>query len=82
MGATPILNHVSQTSDSQANNINAMIDEFSRYVGCEFDIATSLNNDINQYYNPTLYGDTVHPNKQGHEKMFDRFKIDVPYLIY
>ena len=82
IGVTPILNHVSQTSGSQANNINAMIDEFSDYVGCKFDRATSLNNDINQYYNSSLYGDGVHPNKQGHEKMFDRFKTDVPYLIY
>ena len=82
IGVTPILNHVSQTSGSQANSINEMIDEFSDYVGCKFDRATSLNNDISQYYNSSLYGDGVHPNKQGHEKMFDRFKTDVPYLIY
>ena len=82
IGVTPILNHVSQTSGSQANSINEMIDEFSDYVGCKFDRATSLNNDINQYYNSSLYGDGVHPNNQGHEKMFDRFKTDVPYLIY
>ena len=82
IGVTPILNHVSQTSGSQANSINEMIDEFGDYVGCKFDRATSLNNDIQQYYNSSLYGDGVHPNKHGHEKMFDRFKIDLPYLIY
>lgn len=82
IGVTPILNHVSQTNGSLANNINAMIDEFGDYVGCKFDRATSLHNDINQYYNSSLYGDGVHPNNQGHEKMFDRFKTDVPYLIY
>ena len=82
IGVTPILNHVSQTSGNQANDINAMLDRFSDYVGCKFDIATSLNNDIQQYYNSSLYGDGVHPNKHGHEKMFDRFKIDLPYLIY
>ena len=82
VGVTPILNHVSQTSGNQANDINAMLDNFSDYVGCKFDIATSLNNDIRQYYNSSLYGDGVHPNKHGHEKMFDRFKTDLPYLIY
>ena len=78
----PILNHVSQTSNNSANNINILLDAFSKYIGCKFDIATSINNDITQYYDSSLYGDTVHPNELGNEKMFERFKIDVPYLIY
>lgn len=78
----PIINHVSQTSGGTANYINSTIDQFSEYVGCKFDIATSINNDITLYYDSSLFGDNVHPNEKGHAKMYDRFKTDVPYLIY
>lgn len=36
---------------------------------------TSLNVDMSLYYNNYL-----HPNDDGHEEMYNRLKIDTPYM--
>ena len=45
-----------------------------------FDIATSLNGNPDDGYNPT-YGDGKHPNTNGHVKMYNRLRIDTPALF-
>ena len=42
-----------------------------------FDIATALDNNIENGADSSLFADDIHPNPNGHIKMFDRAKIDL-----
>lgn len=45
------------------------------------DIATSINNDITQGQDASLFTDGVHPNDAGNLKIADRFSIDAPIVL-
>lgn len=82
IGTNLILNHIpimvgNPTGCVRRNNEIAQIGVDS----CRFDLATSINNDPSQGGNSALYTDGTHPNYGGSIAMFDRMKLDVPYLF-
>ena len=62
-------------------NPNPLFD--TKILCCKFDLATSVNYDISQGYNSSLFvnGNSVHPNEAGCLKMYQRVKIDCPELF-
>lgn len=58
-------------------NIDAVSDD-----GVKFDIATAVNNDINNGGDSALFTDGIHPNYNGSLKMYNRIKVDKPELFY
>lgn len=86
LGAVPIVNHVPNRTDGSHIATNATIDSVCQSTGAIrgalFDVATSINNDPTQSYIVANYfGDGVHPNALGHQAMFARFAIDLPFLF-
>lgn len=54
---------------------------FGRYRYIDFAICVSLNND-GVTWNPAYdYGDHIHPNAAGHDKMFAQAMLDAPFLV-
>lgn len=49
-------------------------------LGARFDIATALNGDPDDGADASLFGDDVHPNAEGQEKMYERFLMDVQII--
>lgn len=49
-------------------------------LGARFDIATALNGDPDDGADDSLFGDDVHPNAEGQEKMYERFLMDVQII--
>lgn len=49
-------------------------------LGARFDIATALNGDPDDGADASLFGDDVHPNAEGQEKMYERFLLDVQII--
>lgn len=81
IGSIPIINCVPCTSTSTQSAINNPI--LSLGTKCvRFDIATALNYDLSQGYDPSLFNnDGVHPNEDGYEKMYNRVIMDVPEIF-
>jgi lysophospholipase L1-like esterase/uncharacterized protein YjfI (DUF2170 family) len=84
-----VLNHVScLRADDQHIAINAMIDTFNK-PGVKFDVATALGNyplvdgtHVSPRANPALFSaDLVHPVDAGQLVMFNRIRLDAPYLL-
>lgn len=79
MGAIPIINCIPrmQTSVKDINDkILALDTEHIR-----FDIATSINNDLNEGQNMSLFqSDKVHPNEEGNTAMYNRFLADMDWI--
>ncbi|MFA2694498.1 SGNH/GDSL hydrolase family protein [Bacillus mycoides] len=83
-GIKLILNHIPAGGPNATiyfKEKNANIDAVSE-DGVKFDIATAVNNDINNGGDSTLFADGIHPNYNGSLKMFNRIKIDKPELFY
>ncbi|EJR51759.1 hypothetical protein IIO_06292 [Bacillus cereus VD115] len=83
-GIKLILNHIPAGGPNTTinykeknTNIDAVSDD-----GVKFDIATAVNNDINNGGDSTLFTDGIHPNYNGSLKMFNRIKVDKPELFY
>ncbi len=82
--AIPIVCHI--PSGGGYKNINAMIDEaiVASNIPCKvvyFDIATSINYDIDEGKDTSLFADSLHPNENGCQRMYQRVMIDVPELF-
>jgi len=87
LGSIPIINHIANggilLDHKPVNNIiDSVCLSTGAIRGCLFDVATSIggnpnNSIVTSYY----FGDQIHPNILGHEKMYDRFEIDLPFLL-
>lgn len=83
-GIKLILNHIpagGPNANVYYKEKNANIDAVSE-DGVKFDIATAVNNDINNGGDIALLTDGIHPNYNGSLKMFNRIKVDKPELFY
>ena len=82
-GSVPILTTTPKlTGDSLLTQINSWV---RNYSGCEYlDIhrATSLDGTDDSVIDSTLYYLDGHPNVAGHQRIFDKFKIDCDYVLY
>ncbi len=81
----PILNHI-PSPDNTRDAVNAMIDSvIADHVGeiycVKMDVAVSTNYDVQQGMDPAAFADYDHPNNVGHQRMFERVKIDCPFLF-
>lgn len=87
IGAIPIINCVSQTSNGKTTNGAELISDVNAKIlklpvlRARFDIATGTNNDPNAAAPSTVLKDAVHPNSAGHKLMAERFKLDLNCLI-
>ena len=88
IGSIPIINHIPADTNNRYIGYNSTIDEAialfdTKILCCKFDLATSVNYDISQGYNSSLFvnGNSVHPNEAGCLKMYQRVKIDCPELF-
>lgn len=86
IGATPIINCVSQTQDGKSTNDAEVIANINKDIlalhqlGARFDIATGTNNDPDAVASADILHDAVHPNATGHALMAERFKFDLKGL--
>jgi lysophospholipase L1-like esterase len=84
LGVTPILNNIpwkTPASVVRDNEVIATVRKNLRLKGAAFDAATSVDG-LNVQQDLTLYNkDGVHPNALGIQKMFERFKKDLPELF-
>ena len=79
-GAVPILCVIPMGSPSSIS-VRTLITGLD-VLTVRFDIATALNNDVSQGANTSLFvSDGLHPNADGHKAMFDRIKVDLPFLF-
>lgn len=86
LGSIPIINHVPNRADGSHILTNQRIDEVCQATdaisGAKFDIATSIDNNPANSYIVNYYEDAgVHPNVAGNTAMFNRMKIDLPFLF-
>lgn len=87
IGAIPIVNCVSQTSNGKTTNGAELISDVNARIlklpvlRARFDIATGANNDPNAAAPSNVLQDAVHPNANGHKLMAERFKFDLSALI-
>lgn len=81
LGAAPVINHIPMMSNANSSkNVNSVIEAFGEH-GARFDIATAIDNDIDKGIDTSLYqADRLHPNTAGHNKCFERFKLDCDFL--
>lgn len=86
IGATPIVNCVSQTQDGKTTDGNENIKDVNANIlalhqlGARFDIATGSNNNPEANATTAVLHDAVHPNSLGHQLMAERFKFDLQGL--
>ena len=86
IGATPIINCVSQTNNGKTTDGNELIANVNKDIlslhqlGARFDIATGANNDPEAIAAAGVLQDAVHPNSNGHALMAERFKFDLRCL--
>ncbi len=84
-GVQPILNTVVCRDNGAHTAINTDILTVVSALNLpcvRFDIATALNNDLAQGYNPAIYdADGIHLNAAGQTALFNRVKADVPFLF-
>ena len=86
IGATPIINCVSQTNNGKTTDGNELIANVNKDIlslhqlGARFDIATGANNDPEAIAAAGVLQDAVHPNSNGHALMAERFKFDLKCL--
>lgn len=84
-GSTPILCTTPQlrrnTGISYTNQTIINVAKSNNIPVVRFDIATSLNYDLSQGQDESQFHDSVHPNAQGGENMYNRLFIDAPCLL-
>lgn len=84
LGVTPILNNIPWKTPASVvgdNEIIATVRKNLKLKGAAFDAATSVDG-LNMQQDLSLYNkDGVHPNALGIQKMFERFKKDLPQLF-
>lgn len=81
-GINLILNHIPMFNghDTFVEQYNQLIDTYN--LDCvKMDVATALNNNPSDGINSSLFADGTHPNELGCQKIYERAKIDVPYLF-
>jgi lysophospholipase L1-like esterase len=82
-GIELILNHIPCASNVATYDYitrNNTIDQVG-VLGCKFDVATAINNEVSQGYNASFFGDGIHPNYTGSIAMYNRVKIDCNFNI-
>ena len=84
-GSTPILCTTPQlkgnTGISNTNQTIINVAKSNNIPVVRFDIATSLNYDLSKGQDASQFHDSVHPNAQGGENMYNRLFIDAPCLL-
>lgn len=88
INSIPILNHITECGGNY-NQVNTQIDDCVNYfksqskeIYCvKMDIAMARNYNIANGTDPSLKNDHVHPNINGHLRMYKRIKIDCPFLF-
>jgi hypothetical protein len=84
LGATPVLNNLPWRKPLSVVNDNQIIETVRKNLklkGAAFDAATSIDG-LNVKQDMSLFNsDGVHPNELGMQKMFERFKQDVPQVF-
>ena len=82
LGIELILNHIPmlQGKTNECIALNNVIDTFN-LDGAKFDIATAINNNPVNGCDTSLFVDGCHPNVLGSKKMYERMRIDLPYLF-
>ena len=86
LGSKVIINHVPNRANGSHIATNNIIDNVcnttNAILGAKFDIATSIaGNPANSYIVEKYFDAGVHPNAIGQKAMYDRFKIDLPFLF-
>ena len=81
-GIQLILNHIPMLNGKTSDciRVNGIIDSLN-LDGAKFDIATAVDNNPSNGCNTSLFVDGTHPNVSGSQKMYERMKIDLPYLF-
>ena len=84
MGIIPIINTIyrrTSTYDTKVSQANQDILNLHE-ITCRFDIATSIDFDLSNEQDTSLYlSDKLHLNKEGNKVIFDRFMNDTGYVI-
>lgn len=82
-GSVPVLVTVSRRTDTDnlsfIQQANAWV-RSSGYAYLDVAKAISLNNDGETINTELYYSDNVHPNVAGHQAIFNRSRIDLPFL--
>ena len=84
LGITPLLNNIpwrKPASVIEENEKISTVRKNLRIKGAAFDVATSIDG-LNILQDMSLFKeDGVHPNELGLQKMYERFKLDVPEVF-
>lgn len=85
INATPIIYHIPQKQDQEnLKTNNTLIDTVAQKYNIRViyaDVATSINRDLNEGFDSSLFSDTVHPNVEGNIRIVNQTKMDVQFLF-
>lgn len=84
MGSKPILTTIGAIEAGAGKNIFVQANAWIRNSGYDYidvNLVTSLDYNTTNLNPDLFYADKVHPNALGHEAIFKRAKVDVPYLF-
>lgn len=84
MGSKPILTTVAAIGVGACKDIFGQMNEWIRNRGYDYidvNLVTSLNYEGTELNPEYVFSDNVHPNSVGHDIIFKRAQIDVPYIF-